>query len=84
MKMDSRFAKAVECSVEANHNKRNVAECEVYATPIHIIHAFLLALGVLAVALSGELIFGSARVFWIAGALATGVFPLRRTFSPTL
>ena len=39
MKMDSRFAKAVECSVEANHNKRNVAECEVYATPIHIIQA---------------------------------------------
>jgi len=72
MKMDSRFAKAVECSVEANHNKRNVAECEVYATPIHIIHAFLLALGVLAVALSGELIFGSARVFWVAGVLATG------------
>jgi hypothetical protein len=72
MKMDSRFAKAVECSVEANHNKRNVAECEIYATPIHIIHAFLLALGVLAVALSGELIFGSARVFWLAGVLAAG------------
>src|SRR5215471_10119285 len=72
MKMDSRFAKAVGCSVEANHNKRDVAECEVYATPIHIIHAFLLALGVLAVALSGELIFGSARVFWLAGILATG------------
>ena len=72
MKMDSRFAKAVECSVEANHNRRNVAECEVYATPINITHAFLLALGVLAVALSGELIFGSARVFWIAGVLATG------------
>ncbi len=72
MKIDSRFAKAVACSVEANHNKRNVAECEVYATPMHIIHAFLLGLGVLAVALSAELIFGSARVFWIAGVLATG------------
>jgi 4-amino-4-deoxy-L-arabinose transferase-like glycosyltransferase len=72
MKMDSRFAKAVECSVEANHNKRNVTECEVDATPMHIIHAFLLGLGVLAVALSAELIFGSARVFWIAGVLAIG------------
>jgi 4-amino-4-deoxy-L-arabinose transferase-like glycosyltransferase len=72
MKMDSRFVLAVECSVDANHNKRNGTECEVYATPIHIIHAFLLALGVLAVALSGELIFGSARVFWLAGVLATG------------
>ena len=48
------------------------SECEVYATPIHIIHALLLALGVLAIALSGELIFGSARVFWLAGVLATG------------
>ena len=62
----------MECSVEANHNKRNGSECEVYATPIHIIHAFLLALGVLAVALSGELIFGSAGVFWLAGVFATG------------
>jgi len=71
MKIDSRFAKAVTCSVEANHHKRNEAECEIYATPIHIIHALLLALGVLAVALSGELIFGSAGVFWLAGVLAT-------------
>jgi hypothetical protein len=72
MKMDSRFARAVECSVEANHDNRDGAECEVYATPIHIIHAFLLALGVLVVALAGELIFGSARVFWLVGVLATG------------
>jgi hypothetical protein len=71
---DSRFARAVECSVETNFQKRNAAECEVYATPMHIVHAFLLALGVLAIALSGELIFDRARVFWLAGVLATGSF----------
>jgi 4-amino-4-deoxy-L-arabinose transferase-like glycosyltransferase len=72
MKIDWRFAKAVECSVDVNHNRREGSECEVYATPIHIIHAVLLALGVLAVALCGDFIFGSTRVFWFAGALATG------------
>ncbi len=71
MKVDARFAKAVECSVEANHNKRDGSECDVYATPIRIIHAALLALGVLCVAICGEIIFGSTRVFWIGGALAT-------------
>jgi 4-amino-4-deoxy-L-arabinose transferase-like glycosyltransferase len=71
MKIDGRFAKAAECSVEANYGKRDGSECDVYATPIHIIHAALLALGVLAVALSGEIVFGSIRVFWLTGALAT-------------
>jgi len=71
MKVDSRFAKAVECGIEVDYNRRRRAECEVYATPIYVIHAFLLALAVLAIALAGELIFGSTRVFWIAGALAT-------------
>lgn len=72
MKIDSRFATAVKCSVESDHGSRNWKECEVYATPIHLIHALLLAVGVLGFALSGELIFGSARVFWLAGLLAIG------------
>jgi uncharacterized membrane protein len=72
MKLDSHFAKVVACSVEANRDNNESAECEAYATPIHILHAFLLALGVLAIAQSGALIFGSARVFWLAGVLATG------------
>ena len=72
MKLDSRFAKAVACSVEANPDNNESAKCETYATPIHIVHALLLAFGVLAIAQSGALIFGSTRVFWLAGALATG------------
>jgi 4-amino-4-deoxy-L-arabinose transferase-like glycosyltransferase len=72
MKLDPRFAQAVACSVEATRDDNESVECEAYATPIHVLHAFLLALGVLAIAQSGALIFGSARVFWLAGVLATG------------
>jgi 4-amino-4-deoxy-L-arabinose transferase-like glycosyltransferase len=55
----------------ANRDDTESVECEDYATPIHILHAFLLALGVLAIAQSGALIFGSPRVFWLADVLAT-------------
>jgi len=72
MKLDPRFARAVACSVEANRDDKDLAECEGYATPMHVIHALLLALGVLAVAQSGAVIFGNARMFWVAGVLAIG------------
>jgi hypothetical protein len=70
-KIDDRFAAAVDCSVEANHKVRDGAECEVYARPMHLLHAAFLALGVLAIALAAELIFSSSAVFWLAGILAT-------------
>jgi hypothetical protein len=70
-KIDARFARAVDCSVEVNHEVRDRAECEVYARPMHLIHAALLTLGVIAIALSAELIFTSSVVFWLAGILAT-------------
>jgi hypothetical protein len=38
---------------------------------MHLIHAALLALGVIAMALSAELIFTSSVVFWLTGILAT-------------
>jgi 4-amino-4-deoxy-L-arabinose transferase-like glycosyltransferase len=71
MKLDARFAKAVECSVIAVNEQKDTRLCDAYATPVRVIHAALLALGVVAIALSGSLIFASTRVFWIAGALAT-------------
>ena len=74
MKADSRFREAVRCSVEGNHGLRDETTCEDYALPIHLAHAFLLAIAVLAVATAAELIFGRARVFWLAGALATASF----------
>ena len=74
MKVDPRFGEAVRCSVEGNHGLRDETTCEDYALPIHLAHAFLLAIAVLAFAMAAELIFGSARVFWLAGALATASF----------
>src|SRR4051794_9744301 len=71
MKVDPRFARAVDCSVEANHNARDGRECEVYALPMHLIHAALLTAGVLAIALAATMIFEGPIMFWLAGALAT-------------
>jgi hypothetical protein len=78
MKMDARFGKAARCSVESNHGLRDESTCEDYALPIHLAHAFLLAVAVFAFAVAAELIFGSARVFWLAGALATVSFAAER------
>jgi hypothetical protein len=71
MKVDHRFAAAVHCSVEADRAHQDQATCEPYATPMRIIHAFLLALGVLAIAAAAEQMFRAERVFWLAGVLAT-------------
>src|SRR6266568_1837054 len=71
MKLDARFAKAVECTVIAVSQDKEASGCEPYATPVRIIHAALLALGVVTIALAGGLIFPSTRAFWITGALAT-------------
>ena len=69
-KIDGRFARAVDCSVEADRKLRDSAECEVYARPIHIMHAAFLAAGVLAIAFAAEFIFASSTMFWLAGGLA--------------
>jgi hypothetical protein len=71
MKLDSRFATAVECAIEANHKKRDLATCEIYARPMLILHAVFLTLGIIAIALTGEILLASARVFYLSGVLAT-------------
>jgi hypothetical protein len=70
-KADARFARAVECAVESNHGKRAGETCDIYARSIHVLHALLLALGVLATAFAAELIFGRPLLFYLSGALAT-------------
>src|SRR5262249_52958609 len=70
-KLDPRFAEALDCSVEADHQVRDGAECKVYATPMRIIHALLLTIAVLAIAFAGKLIFQRASAFWLSGMLAT-------------
>src|SRR3954471_24376914 len=43
-KVDQRFAKAVDCSVEDTNDVRDSAECDAYPRPMRIIHAALLTL----------------------------------------
>jgi hypothetical protein len=71
MQIDFRFAAAVRCNVEADRNHDDTARCEPYATPMRIIHALLLALGVLAIAAAGEQMYRRKPVFWLAGGFAT-------------
>jgi 4-amino-4-deoxy-L-arabinose transferase-like glycosyltransferase len=71
MKIDSRFAESVNCAVENNEGKRPGSYCKIYVVPMHLLHALLLALGVVSIGWAGFLIFSDSRVFWLAGALAT-------------
>jgi hypothetical protein len=71
MRLDHRFAQAIDCAVGVNEGMRKYEDCEMYATPVLLMHAALLTLGVLAVALSAEIIFTSAAMFWLTGILAT-------------
>ena len=71
MKIDRRFAAAAACSVESIQGHRDEATCDIYARPLLIIHALLLALGVLAIAIASELMFGRKSLFWLAGVFAT-------------
>ncbi len=70
-RVDGRFARALDCAIEANHKMHDGAGCEVYARPMHLLHAAFLTLGVLAIALAAEIIFASSLTFWLAGVLAT-------------
>ena len=47
-------------------------ECEAYARSMLLVHALLLALGVLAIARAAETIFDNRGLFWLTGMLATG------------
>src|SRR4249919_1281075 len=61
-KVDDRFAKAVDCSVQDTNKVHDSSDCDAYARPMLIIHAAFLALGVLAVAFAAEFIFTSSVV----------------------
>ena len=76
MKVDARFARAVACTVEADHKKHALEICEIYPWPMHVIHVLFLTLGILAIALSGEMIFSSLRVFYVGGILAAAAVAL--------
>jgi hypothetical protein len=71
MALDSRFATAVHCTIEANERGRGLSRCDIYAGPILLIHVLLLTIGVLAVARSGEAIVGGLPAYATSGILAT-------------
>jgi 4-amino-4-deoxy-L-arabinose transferase-like glycosyltransferase len=70
MKLDPRFAAAVRCAVEADRAHRDQASCEAYALPMRLLNAFLLALGLIAVAGAAEIIVGRRSAFLVAGLSA--------------
>jgi len=70
MKLDPRFAAAVRCAVEADRAYRDQASCEAYALPMRLLNAFLLALGLIAVAGAAEIIVGRRSAFLVAGLSA--------------
>src|SRR5215472_13275646 len=63
MKLDPRFAEAVRCSVDSNRGHRAESICEAYETPIRILNAVLLAIGVAAIGLAAQMIF--QRTLWM-------------------
>jgi hypothetical protein len=71
MKIDERFARAADCTVESNADVRLVSDCEVYALPALLANAAFLTLGVLSVAFTAEMIIGGAAAFWLTGIFAT-------------
>src|SRR4029453_8743413 len=70
MKLDPRFAAAVRCAVEADRAHRDQGTCEAYALPMRLLNAFLLALGLIAVAGAAEIIVGRRSAFLVAGLSA--------------
>src|SRR5512142_835190 len=38
LKLDSRFARAVDCNLESEAGRRSGSECEVYVRSVHIVH----------------------------------------------
>ena len=71
MKLDARFADAVECAMLANHKKIDGSGCDIYARPINVLHAVLLTVGVMVIAATAFLVVGTPSAFFVAGALAT-------------
>jgi hypothetical protein len=70
MKLDPRFAKAVSCSVEADRDDRDGSMCDRYELPMRLLNAFLLAIAVVALASTAELILVRGPVFLPTGVLA--------------
>jgi len=72
MKFDGEFAQAIECPNRARHDPTAKVECPSYTRPMMIIHALLLSIGIVAVALAGRMIIPHRWAFPVTAALAAG------------
>jgi 4-amino-4-deoxy-L-arabinose transferase-like glycosyltransferase len=70
MKLDPRFAKAVSCSVEADRDDRDYSTCDRYELPMRLLNILLLAIAVIALASTVEVIFRRRSVFMLTAAFA--------------
>ena len=85
MKLDPRFAEAVRCSVEAHRGYRNEDTCEAYDASARLLNAFLLAIGVVAVASAAQLIFRKSSAIVTSGYACGGRARVRTfIFSPVI
>jgi len=66
MRLNPRFAAAARCSVEANNGHRDISTCDPYDLPMRLLNALLLALAVIAVASTAEMIFRPSLVASVA------------------
>ena len=69
-KIDSGFARSVDCGADMYRGRRPYGSCKVHVWPMLAIHALFLTLGVLAIARAAELMFGGKAIFWVGGAAA--------------
>src|SRR5436190_11993857 len=65
MKLDDQFAAAVRCSVDSNRGHCDESGCPSYETPIRLLNAALLAIGVAAIGFATELIFRRTRGIFV-------------------
>lgn len=70
MKLDTRFAKAVSCSVEADRDDRDYSPCDRYELPMRLLNILLLAIAVVALASTAEVFFRRRSIFVLTGVFA--------------
>src|SRR5215471_10141339 len=68
MQLDPRFGAAVRCSVAAKRDGRDDPTCDRYELPMRLLNAFMLAIAVVAIASTGELLFPKGPTFLLSAA----------------
>lgn len=82
MKLDPRLAAAVTCANQARQHPTVQQTCDAYTRPMMWIHALLLSIGVIAVAVAGAMIVPGAWVFPLTAIIAAaGVYSHAGLFS---